>query len=110
MSIATYITGGLHSTGSIKDYILRGLAIGDDSIISDADAEKVAVKVWEKVLDGNYEAQELMRGISAMLFAKISDMEQVAPVVRSVDDSKIRFKWITDEFGNRLSRPFIDLT
>jgi hypothetical protein len=109
MSVNTLVTRGFGTFGSIGDIVTAGYASGDDSIISDQDAEKIAVKVWEHVLDGSNQAQQLMRLFAAVLGGKVSGMEGGEPAFRNLADTKTVIKMNTDKNGNRQISVTLDL-
>jgi len=108
MSVTTYITRGIHSSTTIKDYITRGLSIGDSSIISDADASKIASYVWEHVLEASLEAQEFMRIMLSTTAAGLVSGLPGEPQFLAQDGKKVRVRMITDENGNRLKVLVLD--
>ena len=70
------------------------------SIISDADAAKIATYVWNEVLDDGVTAKEMMRLMAAVLLGKATGLPN-SPVFRSIGDVKDRVSATTDKNGNR---------
>ena len=103
------VTRGYGSFATVNDVVTAGYASGDSSIISDADAAKIASYVWREILEDGKEAQELMRGFAAALLAKASGLDGFAPQYRDLADSKNRIDAQTDKYGNRTSVD-LDLT
>lgn len=101
MSIATLVTRGFGTFGNIGDVVTAGYASGDNNVISDQDAEKIALKVWEQILDGDNQAQQLMRLFAAVLGGKVSGMDSGEPAFRNLLDTKDVYKMKTDKKGNR---------
>jgi hypothetical protein len=107
MSIESTLTQGLGISGGysapIGDMLTQGYAFGDDSIISDADAQKIANYVWAQLLEDGKSAEQLMRGFAAALLAKASGLDGFAPQYRDLADTKDRIDAQTDKYGNRSS-------
>lgn len=103
------ITRGYGSFSNINDVVTAGYSSGDSSIISDADAAKIASYVWREILESGFEAQELMRLFAAALGGKASGLQSDNPKYRSLADDKNRITAVTDKYGNRDSVD-LDLT
>lgn len=101
MSIATIVTRGFGTFGDIGDVVTAGFASGDNLIISDQDAQKIADAVWAKVLDGDNQAQQLMRLFAAVIAGKVAGMDSGQPAFRNLLDTKVVYQMKTDKRGNR---------
>ena len=66
--------------------------------------------VWEAVIDGPYTAEQCVRLIGSSADGLVSGMDSKNPVFKSQDGSKDRISYITDQYGNRLSRIDLDIT
>jgi hypothetical protein len=60
-----------------------------------------AAAVWAYVMEGTHTAVQVVRGMAAMLLAKVSGAETTTVTVRDLDDSKDRLTWTVDADGNR---------
>lgn len=107
--INNLVTRGYGSFSNIGDVVTAGYSSGDSSIISDADASKIASYVWREILDNGLEAQQLMRLFASALGGEASGLQELAPIYKSLSGSKNRITATTDEFGNRTSIT-LDLT
>ena len=103
MSIGTIVTRGYGSFTTIGDLVTAGFASGDDSVISDQDAEKIALKVWERVIDGSLQAQQIMRILGSGVGGVVSGMDSNAPVFKALNGTKDRITAATDKNGNRIT-------
>ncbi len=80
-----------------------------DNLPSDpADASDIAAAfaavpaaVWQRVLDGTYTGEELMRVMAAFAAGKLSGSETLTPQFRNLADTKTVIDGTQDEFGNR---------
>jgi hypothetical protein len=88
MSIGAITTRGLGSFTTIKDYITRGYSIGDSSIISDADAAKIASYVWEYIIFGGFQAQDIMKLIPNMLALQQKNKSDHKEITACLNDIK----------------------
>ena len=61
------VTRGYGSFSNIGDVVTAGYGSGDNNVISDADASKIASYVWNEVLEDGKQARELMRLFAAAL-------------------------------------------
>ena len=114
MDINSVTTGGFSISGGfttdVGDTVTAGYAIASGDInISDADARKIARYVWNEKLENNYIARELMRLFASVLGSKVSGMDSLLPDFLSLDGTKTRVKYQTDEFGNRKTQIILDL-
>ena len=109
MSISTITSRGFGTFGTIGDVVTAGYSQTVSISISDADAEKIALYVWQKQLENGYQAQELMRLFASALGAKASGLDADTPLYRDLADSKNRITAVTDKNGNRTSIT-LDLT
>jgi len=101
LSIATLVTRGYGSFGTIADVVRAGYNSGDSSIISDQDASKIAQFVWKEILDNSLEAQELMRIFASALVGKATGLKDGRPIYRNLADTKARITGVSDKYGNR---------
>ena len=104
------VTRGFGSFSNIGDVVTAGYASGDNNIISDADASKIANYVWKEVLEDGTEAKEMMRLFAAILGGLLSKVGNETPEFRSMDDSKVRLRYSTDSIGNRIKLLLKDLS
>jgi len=104
------VTRGYGSFSTVNDVVTAGYASGDSSIISDADAAKIASYVWREVLEDGHQAQEMMRLFAAVLGGLLDKVGNQTPEFKSLDGSKVRLKMATDGTGNRTKRLEIDLS
>ena len=103
------VTRGYGSFSNIGDVVTAGYSSGDNDIISDADASKIASYVWEHILEDGNEAQELMRLMVSAMAGLVSGMNNNNPIFKSLDGTKDRITATTDKNGNRTSIT-LDLT
>ena len=106
--INTLVNRGYGTFGSIGDIVKAGYSSGDNNVISDQDAQKIALKVWEQVLDGSNQAQQLMRVFAAVLGGKVSGFEDNRPAFRNLADTKDVVTMVTDDKGNRVRAIVLD--
>lgn len=109
MSISTIVTRGFGTFGSIGEIVTAGFASGDNNVISDQDAIKIANKVWATNLDGLNSAGNLMRLFAAVLGGKVSGFEDNKPAFRNLLDTKDVIEMVTDSKGNRVRAIILDL-
>jgi hypothetical protein len=109
VSIATIVTDGFGTFGSIGEIVTGGFASGDNNVISDQDAQKIANAVWNKNLDGMNKADQLMRLFAAVLGGKVSGMDGRKPAFRNLLDTKDVIEMVTDKHGNRVNAIILDL-
>lgn len=109
MSISTIVTRGFGTFGTIADVVRAGYNSGDSSIISDADAAKIAQYVWKEIVADSYEAQQLMRLFAAVLGGVVSGMDGLVPTFKNLANNKVVIKMQTDSAGNRKKTLELDL-
>jgi len=102
------VTRGYGSFSNVGDVVTAGYSSGDNNVISDADAAKIASYVWAEILENGKEARELMRLFAAALGGKASGLP-FSPVYQSLDGLTDRITATTDKNGNRTSIT-LDLT
>lgn len=66
--------------------------------------------VWDEAIEGSYTARQLIRGIVSIAFAKVSGMDNNAPIFRDLSDTKNRISATTNGSGNRTAVTINDLT
>jgi hypothetical protein len=103
MSIGTLVTRGYGSFGSIGKVVTAGYSQSNTISITDADANKIAQFVWERILENGYQAQEMMRLFASGVGGLVSGMEANNPVFKGLDTSKNRITAETDKTGNRIT-------
>ena len=108
MSVATIVSRGFGTFGSVGKVVSAGYSSGDNNIISDQDAAIIAKKVWEEVLDGQNQAKQLMRLFAAVLGGKVSGFEDNQPSFRNLADTKDVVTMVTDDKGNRVRAILLD--
>jgi len=94
--------------------LLKGASPADaPTTLTDQDIANIKIAtrdaVWQAVLDGPYTAEQLMRLFASALGGKIEGLP-THPVIKSVDGTKIRMEWVTDDQGNRIRALTLDLT
>ena len=107
--IGPVVSRGYGSFGTIGKVVTAGFAQSNAISITDADAEKIANYVWQKVLDNGLQAQQLMRLFASAMGGEASGLDSLAPIYRSLADDKDRITATTDKYGNRTSIT-LDLT
>ena len=101
------ITRGFGSFSNVGDVVTAGFSSGDNNIISDADAAKIASYVWAEILENGKKASTMMRLMLSANTGLVSGMPG-EPIFLSNDGSKTRIRMITDENGNRLKVVVLD--
>ena len=109
MAIGPLITQGLGTFANVSDIVTYGYASGDNNVISDQDAQKIANAVWKETLDGQNQAKQLMRLFAAVLGGKVSGFEDNKPAFRNLLDTKDVIQMVTDSKGNRVQAIILDL-
>ncbi len=104
------VTRGYGAFSNIGDVVTAGYSSGDNNIISDADAAKIASYVWREVIEDGNEAKEMMRLFAAILGGLLDKVGNQTPEFKSMDESKVRLRYSTDGIGNRLKLLLKDLT
>ena len=84
--------------------VARGIGKFVDETTGFAVADEMeSTVIWQRLLEGGYSAEELMRIIASAMAGKASGMETDTPAFRDINDTKDRINAITDIHGNRTS-------
>jgi len=81
--------------------LLKGASAGDTTL-TEQDLASIRDVVWEKEIEGGFEAQQLMRLFAAALGGLVSGMDSDTPTFIGVDGSTQRIIGKTDK-GNRIT-------
>jgi len=104
--INNLVTRGYGSFSTVGDIVTAGYASGDSSIISDADASKIATYVWEYIIFGGFQAQDIMKLIPNMLALQQknkSDHKEISACLNEIKDIVIPLRGsIQDADRNQL--------
>jgi hypothetical protein len=103
LSIATVVTRGFGSFGTIADVVTQGFSIRTTSTLTAAD-------VWNYKLESGVSAKQMMRMFAAVLGGYVEKFGNNTPTFSSPwDSSKIRVQYSTDDLGNRIKQLVMDL-
>jgi len=106
LSIATLVTRGFGSFGTIGDVVTAGYTVGPAGTDCPT-ASQNAIAVWNETLENGLSAADMMRLMLSVLTGKVSGLPG-EPIFLSNDGLKTRVRMITDENGNRLKVIVLD--